>query len=94
MFGDVYLVQGPNDLNITKNQNLLKGENIADINIFLYMLLNIFCSFSHSGPHLCFMYIHIHTHSHIQLKNETYAYVYTSLCICSIFTYILYSSAM
>ena len=65
MFGDVYLVQGPNDLNITRNQNLLKGENTADINIFLiYAFKYLLFFFTLWTPSLLYVYTYTHTQSH------------------------------
>ena len=62
MFGDVCPVQGPNDLNITRNQNLLKGENIADINIFLtYAFKYLLFFFTLWTPSLLYVYTYTHT---------------------------------
>ena len=62
VFGDVCPVQGPNDLNITRNQNLLKGENIADINIFLtYAFKYLLFFFTLWTPSLLYVYTYTHT---------------------------------
>ena len=93
VFGDVYPVQGPNDLNITRNQNLLKGENIDDINIFLiYAFEYLPFFFTLWTPSLLYVYTYTHT--------VTYSCRMKRICICvyifmyMFHIYIFYSSAI